>query len=218
MKKLKRRDFFHSGCILAGSAALAACTGDAGKTEALNESRGELARSASSRTDLTVGMTREQVMVLLDMKVGHYMQTTHHCAQSSFLALRDVFGFEDGAIVKALTAVPGIAEKGETCGAVVGPLMAFGLLYGAGEPGDRSVYDRVLKPSGDFYDRVVESEGSTKCAELLESRLGRKFDLRKSEDLKAYRAADGPARCTLIVQNVVRIAAGIILDEQERRG
>ena len=218
MKKLKRRDFFHSGCVLAGSAALAACTGDAGKTQALNEPGGELARGASSRTDLTVGMTREQVLLLLDMKVEHYMQTTHHCAQSSFLAMRDVFGLEDGAIVKALTAVPGIAEKGETCGAVLGPLMAFGLLYGAGEPGDRSVYDRVLKPSGDFYDRVMESEGSTKCAELLESRLGQKLDLRKSEDLKAYRAADGPARCTLIVQNVVRIAAGIILDEQEHRG
>lgn len=216
MKKLDRRHFFSTGCVLAGAAALASCTGDSRPAEDTKHLSAGADNSGTQVKDLTAGMSREQVMALLDLKVDHYMQTTHHCAQSSFMALRDVFGLEDGAIVTALTVIPGIAEKGETCGAIVGPLMAFGLTFAAGPPGDRAAYDRALIPAGNFYDRVVEAEGSAACADLLESNLGQRFNLRTAEGLKAYRMADGPAMCTAIVRNTVRIAAGIILDERQR--
>jgi C_GCAxxG_C_C family probable redox protein len=215
MKKLNRRNFFSSGCVLAGAAALASCTGNSRPAEDAKSPFTGAANSGPQAKDLTAGMSREQVMSLLDMKVDHYMQTTHHCAQSSFMALRDVFGLEDGAIVKALTVIPGIAEKGETCGAIVGPLMAFGLTFAPGPPGDRAAYDKALLPAGSFYDRMVEAEGSAACGDLLKSKLGQRFDLRTVEGLKGYRMVDGPAVCTAIVRNAVRIAAGIILDERQ---
>ena len=73
----------------------------------------------NSRTDL------EGTLQRLEQKVKEYLRISGNCAQTSFLALQEQFGLEDGSILKALTVFPGIALRGETCGAVVGCLMAL---------------------------------------------------------------------------------------------
>jgi len=52
--------------------------------------------------------------------------------------------------LKALTPFPGIALRGETCGAVIGPLMAIGLVYGRDDLGDWKGYLASLPPSRRF--------------------------------------------------------------------
>jgi C_GCAxxG_C_C family probable redox protein len=53
-----------------------------------------------------------------------------NCDQTTFLTLRDEFDLEGDEVLKALTPFPGIALRGETCGAVTGGLMILGLVYG----------------------------------------------------------------------------------------
>ena len=52
-----------------------------------------------------------------------------NCAQTSFAILNEVFDLGGEQILKALTPFLGIALRGETCGAVIGSLMALGLVY-----------------------------------------------------------------------------------------
>ena len=52
-----------------------------------------------------------------------------NCAQTSFAVLQEEFDLDAGEVLRALTPFPGIALRGETCGAVVGCLMALGLVY-----------------------------------------------------------------------------------------
>ena len=53
-----------------------------------------------------------------------------NCAQTAFAVLQERFDLDGGQVLRALTAFPGIALRGETCGAVTGSLMALGLVCG----------------------------------------------------------------------------------------
>ena len=53
-----------------------------------------------------------------------------NCAQASFVILSTEHCLEGQQILKAFTPFPGIALQGETCGAVIGSLIALGLGYG----------------------------------------------------------------------------------------
>ncbi len=55
---------------------------------------------------------------------------TRNCAQSTFFALEQHFGLEGGPMLKALAPFPGVALRGETCGAVAGAMLALGLVFG----------------------------------------------------------------------------------------
>jgi len=58
---------------------------------------------------------------------------------------------------KALTPFPGIALRGETCGAVVGGLLALGIVYGRDTLDDWDGYLRSLRP-GRAFCRAFERE------------------------------------------------------------
>jgi hypothetical protein len=59
-----------------------------------------------------------------------FLQDYGNCAQTSFAILNEEHDLHGDQILKALTPFPGIALRGETCGAVPGSLMALGLVYG----------------------------------------------------------------------------------------
>ncbi|MHC1769108.1 MAG: C-GCAxxG-C-C family protein [Verrucomicrobiia bacterium] len=144
------------------------------------------------------------------------MRSCHHCAQATFVALQETFGLEGGAIVKALTPFPGIAERGETCGAVVGCLMALGLVFGRDRIDDWQSWRACLTPARAFCTRFEKELGSTMCGNLLEKHFGRRFNLADPEELRAFQSATpGPSQvCGGIVRKAVRMAAEVILDHR----
>jgi C_GCAxxG_C_C family probable redox protein len=160
-------------------------------------------------------LPRDLLYQLLDQKVDHYMQLSHHCAQSSFMALKEQFGLDGGQVVKALTPMAGIAERGETCGAVSGPLMILGLVFGRGELrlDDWNAYQASLEPSGAFCRRFEDTFGSTMCHEVQEGAFGRCYHLTDPEELRAFQEAGATEQCSKVVKKAVRIAAEIILEE-----
>lgn len=160
-------------------------------------------------------LPRDLLHQLLDQKVEHYMQLSHHCAQSSFMALKEQFGLEGGEIVKALTPLTGIAERGETCGAVTGPLMAMGLVFGRGEQqlGDWDTYRSSLVPAGKFCSSFEQVYGSTMCHEIQKGEFGRCYQLTDPDELREFQEADATRHCSEVVKKAVRIAADILLDK-----
>lgn len=159
-------------------------------------------------------MPRDLVMKMLDQKVDQLMERSCHCAQSSFIALMEQFGLEGDQVVKALTPLTGIAERGETCGAITGPLMAFGLIYGRGleRLDDWETYRESLVPSGTFCTRFEKEFGSTMCRDIQAAKFGRCFRLQDPDELREFQEAGATERCSEVVREGVRMAADIILD------
>ena len=133
-----------------------------------------------------------------------------NCAQASFAVLSEEFGLAGETILKALTPFPGIALRGETCGAVVGSLMAIGLVYGRDDLEDWHGYIGSLPSARRFTRRFEELHGSTACSSILEAKLGRRFNLADTGDSLKYVEAGGPKACGDVVASAVQAASGII--------
>ncbi len=216
MKKLGRRIFLGKfSATLLGSSIMISCGGPA-KPEKDRQSKNGKAGQANKIAE-NRKMPRDLVMKMLDQKAGQYMHISFNCAQSSFLALQEQFGLPGGEIVKALTPMTGIAERGETCGAVTGAIMVFGLLYGRGKTqlADWDSYRASLVPSGEFCTQFEKKYGSTMCCKIQEKKFGKCFRLTHRDDLKAFQAEGATDKCTGVVQDAVKMAAEIILDDPD---
>jgi C_GCAxxG_C_C family probable redox protein len=216
-KQVKRRDFLGRSVLAALAAAfLGACTGRNKDPETGPPLRTRESDRFSEELSKLRQMPRDLVNKLLDQKVDQYMQLSHHCAQSSFLALQETFGLTGEQVVKALTPLPGIAERGETCGAVTGPLMAIGLIYGRDvhQLENWDTYQKSLIPAGDFCDRFEEEFGTTLCHEVQEGKFGRCYRLTDPEELQAFQRDGATDKCSEVVRAAVHLAAGIILDDE----
>ena len=213
-ENINRRKFIGNVSIaIIGSATVGACVGNNKNVD--DKVAGEkIELHSENKISENQKMPRDLVMKLLDQKVNSYMQISYNCAQSSFLALKEQFGLKGDDVLKALTPLTGIAERGETCGAVVGSLMAFGLIYGRDKNklNDWDIYRESLIPSGKFCNLFEKEYGSTMCHDIQNKKYGRSFILTNPEELKAFQAADATTQCSAVVRKAVQIAANIILD------
>lgn len=130
-----------------------------------------------------------------------------NCAQTSFAVLCEEHGLEGTQILRALTPFPGIALRGETCGAVIGSLMALGLVYGRDDLTDWRGYLGSLPSARRFCAQFEEENGSTACAAILQEKLGRSFDLADRAEALEYASSGGPEACAQVVANAVEIAS-----------
>ena len=215
-KHLNRRSFLGRSALAAMAMAfLGACTGRRKdpETSTLVLSREE--DNFSEELSKLRQMPRDLVMKLLDQQVDQFMQQSHHCAQSSFLALKEIFGLKGEQVVKALTPMPGIAERGETCGAVTGPLMALGLIYGRDihQLDNWDTYQESLIPAGIFCSRFEEEYGTTLCHVVQEGKFGRCFRLTDPGELQEFQNAGATEKCSEVVRAAVHMAAEVILDD-----
>jgi C_GCAxxG_C_C family probable redox protein len=143
-----------------------------------------------------------------------------NCAQTTFLTLRDEFGLEGDEVLKALTPLPGIALRGETCGAVTGSLMILGLVYGRDQEKLDSwqAYLDSLPPSRRFC-REFESElGSTTCGDIVADQFGKRYDLADPVQAMEWLNCGALERCGQVISIAVCIAAEILQEIEEQVG
>jgi C_GCAxxG_C_C family probable redox protein len=143
---------------------------------------------------------------------------TKNCAQAAFFALDQNFDLGGEDVLRALAPFPGIALRGETCGAMTGAMMALGLVFGTDTADDEVAVLAAYAPARELCQRLENQHGSMRCADLLEGRLGRPIDFTSTEGLEFYRSSGGPEVCAGIVAAAVRIAADIIERGLAERG
>src|SRR5574342_602500 len=146
----------------------------------------------------------------LAQKARDTLDLSGNCAQTSFAVLQQEFNLQGESILKALTPFPGIALRGETCGAVTGCLMALGLVYGRDSLDNWKGYLASLPPARRFCRRFEQANGSTTCAAILKTKLGRSYDLADRFEALKYAAAGGKKTCGQVIESAVQIAAEII--------
>jgi C_GCAxxG_C_C family probable redox protein len=152
----------------------------------------------------------------LGRRVEATLSVCGNCAQTSFSVLQDAFGLDGGPILKALTPFPGLALRGETCGAVTGCLMAIGLVHGRDRLDDWKGYVASLPAARRFCRGFDERHGATSCSRLLEIKLGRRFNLADRGEAMEYLAAGGREACRDVITNAVQIAAQVIVQKRPR--
>jgi len=124
------------------------------------------------------------------------------CSQSVLLTLQEAFELGDQESFKAATVLSGgVARRGETCGALLGGLMALGLVAGRKDITKTQVYRDTMKPANDIIEEFKqrlqmefgfeESLNSTLCRDIQEKVYGRSFDLRDEKGHQAFLDAGG---------------------------
>jgi len=139
------------------------------------------------------------------------------CSQAVLGALQEEFGIGNKESFKAATVLSGgVARQGETCGAIIGALLALGLVIGRERMEDEEVYKAMMEPSIEVRTRFKEElkkqfgfEGdleSTLCCHIQEKIYGTSFYLANEEERQAFLAAGGhsetgcPKTCGIAAQ------------------
>lgn len=146
----------------------------------------------------------------IETKAKEYLAQSGNCAQSSFAVLQDEFDLDSEDILKALTPFPGLALRGETCGAVTGSLMALGLVYGRDQLSNQRGYVASLSSARKFCTKFEDQFGSTSCSKILKQNIGASFNLADSKEVKQYLQEDGQKICGEIVAYAAQVAADLI--------
>jgi C_GCAxxG_C_C family probable redox protein len=135
-------------------------------------------------------------------KSTEYDKKHSGCSQSVLLSLQEEFEIGDKKSFKAATVLSGgIVRRGETCGALIGALMALGLVIGREEIENTEQYRNAMKPATEICERFmgalrVEFEfdkelKSTLCEEIQEKIYGRAFDLTDEKEYLEFLNAGG---------------------------
>ncbi len=90
------------------------------------------------------------------------------CSQAVFSAFAEQFGMDKETALKIAGAFGGgMAQMGETCGAVTGALMVLGLKYGRINAKDFETKEKLYSAVKDFVEKFKLQNGTIVCRELL---------------------------------------------------
>lgn len=118
------------------------------------------------------------------------------------LSLQEEFSLGDLQSFKAATVLAGgVARRGETCGALLGALMALGLAIGRERMEDTEQYRQAMVPAQEVSQRFQQELRAqfglsspletTLCREVQAKIYGRAFNMSDPADLQAFLAAGG---------------------------
>jgi C_GCAxxG_C_C family probable redox protein len=158
---------------------------------------------------------KEEIYKQLGELVDKYYPLYGTCSQSSFHALNEVFDLKAENIIKGLVSFPGIALRGETCGAVTGSLLAIGLVY------EEDKIDKERKrlsraPSFKFCSEFEKKYGTTRCRDVIEHVSGKIYPVTKHEDYESMYEEGVFSLCPIVIKEATKIAASIILEKAEQ--
>jgi C_GCAxxG_C_C family probable redox protein len=209
MRAFNRRNFLAGLSTLPFVGFLSSCKNE---TKSVSTNPNQQLVKDTKAMELSKSLTKDQLHAMLDQRVTMIMEKSHNCAQSTFFVLSEQFGLGGDDILKALTPLPGMAERGETCGAMTGALMAMGLVYGRENLEDWEKYRSSLVPTNKFCQQFQEELGSSLCCQIQERAFGKSYNLMDPDDLKAFQRAGATTKCTRVVQKACWLAADIILE------
>lgn len=158
-------------------------------------------------------------------KAGDYEELTGNCAQAPLAALIEEFNLGgSNELLKAAVFFPGIASHRETCGAILGGLMALGLVYSRNNildpdwntPEAVEKYYKNRKKAYKFVEDFKKELGSIKCGDIRPSLMGRDYDtLHNIDDRKQFIEDGGRKKCRIPPEIAAKLVTKILLNDKE---
>jgi C_GCAxxG_C_C family probable redox protein len=161
--------------------------------------------------------SREELLDKIEKEAHDYERDFHGCSRCVLKPLQDNLDLGDEASLKASTTLAaGVAMRGETCGALLGGLLAVGIATASEDLKDVNALTNSLA-SGFRLARNVEKElGTTNCTKIQTDKLGRFYSLADPEQYKAFIEAGGYRECPKVVGKIARMTAEFILDYRDK--
>src|SRR5690606_13627736 len=108
--------------------------------------------------------TKEEIMIELEEKVIKYVKMYGTCSQTSFCALNEQFELKgENTAPSLMLFAGGIAGRRETCGAVVGSLLAIGFAFSPKDKKELMMQTPSIKFANQFFTNFEQEFGSTRC-------------------------------------------------------
>ena len=159
----------------------------------------------------------EALLDALEKKAGDYEELFASCSQGTLLALQEHFHLGNAEVMKAATAMPGMALRGETCGAVVAGIMALGLAFGRERADDLAAVTRTTSAARKLCKRFEAEFGGCNCRDVQHGIFGRSFKLTDPREGMEFVKADAIKKCRRPAERAARIAGELILEAQSGR-
>lgn len=165
---------------------------------------------------------KEKILERVSRKAGDYEEVSISCSQGTLFALQEEFNLGGGKeLIMAATFMPGIAARKETCGAVVGGLMALGLKFGQDKVNDpppatpeaRAEMFKYREKAWRFCEEFKKEFGTTMCGQIRLDIMGREYDSMDPAQLQQFLDDSGAKKCRVPPEKAARIAASIMLEE-----
>lgn len=149
----------------------------------------------------------------LARKAGEQVALFGNCAQGTLSALQHHFSIGTPETLKAATAMPGVALRGETCGALIGAIMALGIVMGREKPEETQAAQVTTIASRRLCHAFEKEFGSCNCRDIQRSLFGRSFDLTDPDDLSLFaKAGLSEKNCGIPAGLAARIAGMTIAE------
>jgi C_GCAxxG_C_C family probable redox protein len=180
-------------------------------------SSGDIPKKTAHRDELIAN--KQQILDRVQKRAEEYEQVDQNCAKSPALAVMEEFGFGNIKIISALSALPGVALTGETCGAILGGLVALSAYFGSKDLLDYSANARSYAQSRKFIYLFEKELGTTKCRTIHENVIfGQYYNVADiKEGYPAFVRDKGFEKCALPSGVSARICAEIIIQDMERK-
>ena len=169
-------------------------------------------------------LSRKEFLDKVEKSALECEREVHGCGRCTLKSLMEHFGLGDESskdlALKAIMPLSGgIAQTRNTCGAVLGGLMAIGMVFFQGRLQDATTEDLFAAMAmGRKYYRSFEREmGHSRCFDIREAGLGRCFDGVDPVEYEKFIEAGGYDLCGRVAGKAARIAAEFILEMQESR-
>jgi C_GCAxxG_C_C family probable redox protein len=161
--------------------------------------------------------SREELLDKIEETAHHYEKEFHGCSRCVFKALQNHLNLGDGPSLKASTPLAaGVAMRGETCGALIGGLLAVGIVTAHEDLKDSDALNNSLAAGFRLARKVEKEFGTTSCTKIQTDVLGKFYSLADPEQYKAFIEAGGYVECPKVVGKIARITAEFILDYLEK--
>lgn len=163
--------------------------------------------------------SREELLDQIEEAAAKCEKEVHGCGRCALSTLMQHLELADKPTIdlfqKAILPLSGgIAQERETCGALLGGIMAIGLAYFPGKIEDATPDDMmaVMKFVRRYYRAFEKEVGHTRCWDIREVGLGRCFDTSDPDEYQKFLAAGGHELCANVAGKAARLAAEFILD------
>jgi hypothetical protein len=112
-----------------------------------------------------------------------------------------------------------VARQGETCGALIGVILALGSLVGRERLEDKAQAQKAVEPAVQAVALFRERVGASLCADIHRIRHGKVYRLYLPEERKAFHeeGGHGPEGCPVVCGIAARIGAELLLNLKEER-
>ena len=176
-------------------------------------------------------MSDKELLEEVEEKGFMYSQQYKACSQCTLLALQEVFGLTNDAVLKASTGFAGgIGRMGSICGALSGAVMALGILYGRDEETMKNPDEAVrTQRREDIEDKLgtlikklrskfEEEYGTIICDDIEVKLFGRSFDKWNPEERDEKASLGGyEGKCPTVVGKAARWTAELIMEERGKK-